>query len=35
MEIIAGANHFTSPAGLSDPASAIVAALVAMAGTRA
>jgi arylformamidase len=30
-EAIAGANHFTSPAGLADPASPIVAALVALA----
>jgi arylformamidase len=30
-ELIAGANHFTAPNGLADPASPIVAALVALA----
>lgn len=30
-ELIAGANHFTAPGGLADPASLIVAALVALA----
>ena len=32
-EAIAGANHFTSSAGLADPASPVVAALVALAAT--
>jgi arylformamidase len=31
MHVIPGANHFTAPAGLADPDSAMVAALVALA----
>ena len=31
VEVISGANHFTAPAGLTDPDSPVVAALVALA----
>ncbi len=35
MEVIAGANHFTAPAGLADPKSPIATALIGLAAAAA